>query len=464
MFFTNADPMSPLSTPTSPTLITGHSTPNQVQEDDEDIMMEDHQPLDPETALVRDELESLHLGPQLIPASYDELHAELRILRLRLTDCDSLHRELGGRYLRLPVASREHREVSSKSKAACAAAFDGANGETVTVVVLQGISAILEAAEVGLRDGDLESGSSNMEIAEELLGQVSGTLVIHSPSSMMSVTNQTAAQLTQTIAQLQKESTRFTRNLTQLQTEFRDLALRFHSLPLQAQSLAAGDVHLAICVHEFTIPASGQDPQIIQHISVLRQLKEEIRSALRAAANKNITPPSPDSEVTDRSGEAKEVMRREIEAAEDKLTIGEDLLESVVDTLSALEMAIFMTQKAATRFEESSSEPFPDIGLPTTTEQPEKYALFHAFMLRLPEAKRMMAELGVSEMVAVEMCSCTMADEDRLLFEGEDDEPMGDELHGEIPIVDDTAGEEFTSRLQAIQADMDRLLGATRHH
>lgn len=244
----------------------------------------------------------------------------------------------------------------------------------------------------------------------------------------------TVSQLQANLAHLQKQFSEFTGNLTQLQTCVREVALEYHSIPLQIRGLAANDRNLANCMREFTIPESGRSPQIIQQITTLRKLKEDIRTALCSAANKNIVPPSPDSAATDHSGQARKALQADLDTADESLEIGEDLMEDVANMLSALEMVVVMTRENFV-----SNEP-QDYGPPTATGQPEKYALFREFVLHLPEAQRMMADLGESESSAMEMC--TSADQDRLVFEyGNSDGPTGAEMHAEDPILDNTADE-----------------------
>ncbi|KAK5123797.1 hypothetical protein LTR85_002433 [Meristemomyces frigidus] len=176
MFSTRAGLISPLSRSTSPNLSTTYSTPAPAECDDEDLLMQDGPIVDPETVHLRDKLESLKLIQSSTLAECGDLHAELLILRVRRTDCDSLHRSLGVRYMQLPVVVREHKALSPKHIATCAAAFNDESGETVTSIVLDGIDTILGAAAVGLREGNLEFAFSNMQAAETLLVQVSRTL------------------------------------------------------------------------------------------------------------------------------------------------------------------------------------------------------------------------------------------------------------------------------------------------
>lgn len=159
--------------------VTEPSTPAPF--DDEDMEMQDDTTEDAQTTPLKGKLEGLKLVPEAVAASEptvrcEDLLDELRTIKLRLSYGEVKYRELGGRYTKLPTWVREHRALSLHHQAACSAAFGAGRGETVTDVVLEAVSTIIQAAETGLRNSDGVSAQSDLQVAEELLVQVSGTL------------------------------------------------------------------------------------------------------------------------------------------------------------------------------------------------------------------------------------------------------------------------------------------------
>lgn len=182
MFSIRSGMMSPpISEPSTPMPVTEPSTPTPFDHD-EDMVMQDDAVDDEQTSHLKDKLERLELFQQAVAAAStptvrcEDLVGEMRAVKLRLAYCDTKHRELGGRYKRVPAWVKEHKALLPKIQAACTASFGGGKGESISDVVLKEVSGIVEAAETGMRDGDGDSALINIQVAEELLAQVNGTL------------------------------------------------------------------------------------------------------------------------------------------------------------------------------------------------------------------------------------------------------------------------------------------------
>lgn len=202
---------------------------------------------------------------------------------------------------------------------------------------------------------------------------------------------------------LQKQLRHFTRELTETQTRYRDFAFRYHTLPLRVRTLFASDPVSVVCVQELTIrPNISSDPQTIIHIQNLREHKDKITGTLRSPAASTYNP---------------EEMQAALNLAGSALTISANILDVVEDMLLTLGAAVLLHEQTEDFFLTTSDEPFDDQGLPTE-EAPlgEKYGMFRAFILRLPEARRMLEVLGESERSVMSLCTVTEG-EDRLILD-----------------------------------------------
>ena len=189
------------------------------------------------------------------------------------------------------------------------------------------------------------------------------------------------------MADLKSQFDGLSRDIAQCEQVYRDLGLIYWALPSSPRDELINGTWQNIH-HSFA--ATGSEPGLIMSLNQARQLKDEVRTALR---------------------------REDLQAAQNKSMIAGDVFEDVKDSLVNLDFVVGRTKLF---YDERWHHDWPDAGLPgTVQQQPEKYPLVRAWVLRLPEVQKALELRIVDEQQAFEMT--IREDEDRVNIDDVED-------------------------------------------
>ncbi|KAI7548571.1 hypothetical protein KC331_g4330 [Hortaea werneckii] len=203
----------------------------------------------------------------------------------------------------------------------------------------------------------------------------------------------------------QDMTTNLTKNLTTLQYEFKELGMRYYGIHSHVRETISHDPQLSYCASQFTVERHSQLPDILRSIVDLRQVKEELRAALRVAANAN---------TATHNGLLK--MRDAIRRWEDTFGTADEGVDDLAENLTALELRVMGVEKMEIVMDERNELP----------NDPETFVseAFHDFVLALPEAQKLRELTECSDQEVFD--TMTSRNEDRLILGNESSVPEGD--------------------------------------
>ncbi|GAB1740760.1 hypothetical protein NU219Hw_g5844t1 [Hortaea werneckii] len=201
-----------------------------------------------------------------------------------------------------------------------------------------------------------------------------------------------------------------TKNLTTLQFEFKELGLRYYGIHSHVREVISHDPQFSYCTSQFTVERHSQLPDILRSIVDLRQVKEELRAALRIAANAN---------TATHNGLLK--MRDEICRWEDTFGTADEGIDDLAENLTALELRVMGVEKIEQLMAERDELP----------NDPETFVseAFKGFIFALPEAQKLRELTGCSDQEVLDIM--TSRNEDRLILGNESSVPE-DEAENQV--------------------------------
>lgn len=223
--------------------------------------------------------------------------------------------------------------------------------------------------------------------------------------SHTAVDNVDLAFLNDKLHSQQDMTNNLTKNLTTLQYEFKELGIRYYGIHSHVRETASHDPQFAYCTSQFTVERNSQMPDILRSIVDLRQAKEELRAALRIAANAN---------TATHNGLLK--MRDAICRWEDTFGTADESVDDLAENLTALELRVMGVEKMEILMDERGELP----------NDPETFVseAFKRFIFALPEAQKLRELTGCSDQEVFD--TMTSRNEDRLILGNESSVPGGE--------------------------------------